>query len=362
MLNIAVYGDGGIAASIAAIACLSGHHVRYINQTIHGFQCNDLRCMLPGEYRFTAHLSLITDKPEIGLAQADIVFICVDHSEVDNAFKIIVPYLPKNALIGGVPGFGGFGILARRHLAGHIIFGLQRIPFVVRDYTPTAGVQIGGVRRQTFVGTMPADRSPAVADLLRAVLGVPVVPMPHYLNVELSPSNSIVNPARLYTLFGSPHLGCYPSPKTEFFADWDLSSSIALLSLDRELRLACGRIPRDTCFVAPILFQYDANNAETLTHRIRGLSALHGRRIPLDTIGDKPFIATSSSYFQQDLDIGLILLKKVFGLAAIETPLTDDIIAWRRSTVAEGHVDDWDQRSDLSHFFASLDDLAEWLD
>ena len=361
MIRIAVSGNNEIAASIAAFAALQGHEVRSLRSS-YKVDGEDLPCVMPDGSRFAARMAVVTTDPERGLDGADVVFVCVGHAEIERALIDISPYVPKRALVGGVPGSGGFGILARKHLARHVVFGLQRIPFVIRDYAPERGVFIGGVRRQTFVGTMPAAQALPVANLLRAALGVPAVPVSHYVNIELSPSNSIVNPARLHALFAGCQDEDYPGAATEFFADWDLHSSIALLSLDAELRATCARMPRDTSFVAPILFQYDANNAETLTQRIRALTALHGRRIPLDHTGERPMLDTSSRYFTEDVDIGLTTLKRIFSLAGVATPFTDSILAWRRSTVEAGLCEAWAHRSDPACRFGSLNDLAQWLD
>ena len=205
-----------------------------------------------------------------------------------------------------------------------ILFGTQRIPFVIRRCTPGRSVGIGGVRRQTFVGGMPNARARAVAELLAQVLGVSTVPVSHYLNIELSPSNSLVNPARLYALFG-PDAVSPPRSGLEFFTGWDAASSRVLLALDRELQMGRLRLPRDTSFVAPILLQYDANDADTLTDRFRGLRALAGRPIPLCGEGADP----DSDYVREDIDHGLRLLRDVLHLAGADTPRMDAILAWR---------------------------------
>jgi hypothetical protein len=200
MLRIAVCGNNGIAALIAAVACLHEREVRSLCSS-HTAAGTDLPCILPDGSRFAARMSVLTTDPDRGLAGADIVFICVDHAEIEKTLTDLSPYVPEKALVGGVPGFGGVGMLARRHLARHIVFGLQRIPFVITDYAPERGVRIGGVRRQTFVGAMPTAQALPIANLLHTVLSVPIVPVSHYINIELSPSNSIVNPARLHALF-----------------------------------------------------------------------------------------------------------------------------------------------------------------
>ncbi len=326
MLRIAVCGDGPIAHSIAAVCAGRGHAVRLLVTHPDGWR-RRIAVRLPDGRRFVAALTAIEDDPAIVCADADLIFLCVRHAEMDATLRRIAPHVRSDALVGAIPGFGAFGPLARRRLPQvACLFGTQRIPFVIRRCTPGRSVGIGGIRRQTFVGSLPNGRARAVAELLSQVLGVPTVPVSHYLNIELSPSNSLVNPARLYALFG-PDAVSPPRNGLEFFTGWDIASSRSLLALDRELQHGRLRLPRDTSFVAPILLQYDANDADTLTDRFRGLRALAGRPIPLREGRLDP----DSDYVREDIDHGLRLLRDVLRLAGAETPRMDAILAWRNT-------------------------------
>src|SRR5262249_9207444 len=158
---------------------------------------------------------------------------------------------------------------------------------------------------------MPADRSPVVAELIEQLLGVRSVPASHFINIELSPSNSLVNPARLYSLFGPrarrvPHWPSPSNPRTgEFFLGWDMRSSHLLLALDGELQRGRFLVPRDTSFVAPILLQYDSNDARTLTKRFRGLLPLANRPIPFVKGESEQLLDPTSDYVRDDIDFGL---------------------------------------------------------
>lgn len=183
-----------------------------------------LRGILPDRQRIAAPLVLVSQSAEDCIAGSDIVLVCVSHADVPALLRRIAPHLSERVVVGGIPGFGGFGIAAAQivpHAA--CIFGTQRIPFVVRGFLPGRHVTIGGIRRQTFVGTMPAVRAKPVSELVQELLGVRTVPVSHYVNIELSPSNSVVNPARLFSLFGTARRN--PDLKTEFFVDWDIKSS-----------------------------------------------------------------------------------------------------------------------------------------
>jgi opine dehydrogenase len=324
VLTVAICGDGPIAHSLAAACGARGLPPRLLvaDPTQWGHR---LASTWPDGSRRSTPIASVTDDPAAVLAGAELVFLCVPHAAIDATLHRIAPHLDPGALVGAVPGFGGFGPLARRRI-GHVdcLFGTQRIPFVVRACRPGRSVHIGGIRRQTFVGTMPAARARPLAELLAATLGVRTVPVPHYFSIELSPSNSIVNPARLYALFG-PEADESPGPGTGFFSDWNAAASHVLLKLDRELQDARRRVPRDTAFVAPMLPQYDACDAGMLTDRIRSLHALAGRSVPLRN----GRLDLRSAYVREDIDIGLRLIRDILHLAGADTPTMDAILAWR---------------------------------
>lgn len=361
MLQIAVCGESRIAHSIAAVCGWRGHTVRVLAKRPRRWQPQIVGRLLDGSV-FGAAIAAVSDDPELVLSKADVVFVCVRHAEVAQILKLIAPHISPGILVGAVPGFGGFGLVARACLPRvHTFFGTQRIPFVVSGHVWGSSVDIGGIRRQTFVATMPAKRARPTAELIGQILGVRTVPMSHFLNVELSPSNSIVNPARLYSLFG-PHTRRKPKPEEEFFLDWDMNASRALLAVDRELQNARPLIPRDTSFVAPILFQYDANDARTLTDRIRGLRALAHRNIPVRSFGGTLALDPQTDYVREDIDHGMMIVRDILRLAGAPTPAMDKIWEWRLLIPGSRKIVRKNIYPNPVAAFETIEDLASALD
>ena len=331
MLKVCVVGDGPIAHSIAGICGARMLRVNVLSKA-PSMWGNHLKIQYRDQEPLIGAINTVTSDPELALHNVSIIFLCVRHYEVEKALNTINPYLKKGMLLGGVPGFGGFGFRTfKLKEAGLLLFGLQRIPFVVNGVVLGQSISISGVRRQSFVGTIPSASSESVAKLISNILGVKTVPLSNYINVELSPSNSIVNPVRLYSLFAN---GANAKPGEEFFLGWDEESTRLLLNIDKEMQDGKRLIPRDTSFVAPLLFQYDANNAETLTKRFRSLTTLSGRPIPV--LPGKTFQPDlESDYFKEDIDIGLKIQRDMLKLSGAETPLMNKILNWRAS-IAKG--------------------------
>ena len=361
MLRVTVCGEGPIALSIAAVCGWRGHLVRVLSDSPHYWR-EWVIGRLPDGGRFAGPLELVTSDPRTAVARADIVFVCVRHYEIANVLQRLAPHICADTIVGAVPGFGGFGYVARRIMPEvTCFFGTQRIPFVVGDHLTAQSVFISGVRRQTFVATMPAARALAVSELIGDVLGVPTVPVSHFVNIELSPSNSLVNPARLYSLIG-PRTRRTPRQGEEFFLDWDARASRILLELDRELQRGRALVPRDTSFVAPILLQYDSNDAATLTKRFRRLRTLARRPVPLLRQKDGYALDPRSDYVREDIDFGLVLIRDVLSLAGATTPLMDEIIQWRRCHVLTSRA--WAQIASRTpgRSFSTIQELVSALD
>jgi hypothetical protein len=357
MLRIAVCGNGAIAHAVAAVCAARGHLVSLLTDEPTR-RSGALQVVLPNGEVMSGALRQVTDRPRRALADADLAMICAAHAEVAGMLRRIRPHVHRGVLIGGIPGFAGFGILARAILPPDVTtFGSQRIPFVVRSHQRGKAVEISGIRRQTFVGTTPNRAARRIAELLGDMLGVPTVPVSHYLNIELSPSNTVVNPARLFALFG-PGARAAPRPGLEFFTGWDIASSRVLLALDSELQAARQAMPRDTSFVAPLLLQYDANDARTLTHRFRRLASLSPRPVPLVVRAGRPRLDANSPYLREDIDIGLRTLRDILRLGGASTPVMDEIIGWRRSLP---HRPRPAEIADLTTF-RSIEALARTLD
>ncbi|UVK35718.1 NAD/NADP octopine/nopaline dehydrogenase family protein (plasmid) [Mesorhizobium sp. AR10] len=361
MLRITVCGHGPIAHSIALISGYLGHSVRVLVSDAAVWS-DKLRGRLPSRQSIAAPLEMVSQSAGDCIPGSDIVAVCVPASQIAVMLKQISAYVSERMVVGAIPGFGGFGIAARNIIPhASCLFGTQRIPFVVRSHIPGRSVTIGGIRRQTFVGTMPACRSRAVSELLTRVLDVPTVPVSHYVNVELSPSNSIVNPIRLYSLFGGKDVKRHRL-EMEFFIDWDLPSSRLLLRLDEELQHGRRLIPRDTSFVAPILLQYDANDEHTLTDRFRSLTALAGRPIPAKCAGDAIELDPASAYVTEDIDVGLATVRSILRLAGAKTPVADEIIDWRRSQFASPGCCLTTHETDFDQAFPDIESLMRLLD
>jgi hypothetical protein len=360
MLSIVVCGSSPVAHSIAAMASLAGHGVTVLTREPYAWDPDwRLRVRLPGGGRCVVRLRRVTEDANI-VRGADMVLVCVPHTTLQNTLEWIAPYVPPRGLVGGIPGFGGFGLLARGLLPSQVVFGTQRIPFVVRRFSPGHAVQIGGIRRQTFVGSIPANAARRIAELLSLTLAVPTVPVSHYLNVELSPSNSIVHPARLYTALGQGSIACKPEA-VEFYRHWDYAASEQLLALSNELQYGRTMLPRDTSFVTPILAQYDACDAAMLTDRIRNLHALWGRALPLKRDAPGRLPAFDSDYFLEDVNVGLRLIRSILRMAGAAAPCMDEILSWWDWQACEQArtptAQDWRMRC-----FTDIEELARWLD
>ena len=316
-----------MAHAVIAAAGSRGHRVRVCTRQPRSW-LRIVSATLPNGNRIEGALDFATSDHRDALRDADMALVCLPHCARWKALMSMSRHLRPGMLVGALPGFGGFTFAARHILPKDtVIFGTQRIPFVARKVKYGSEVEIRGIRRQTFLGASPAGKARAVAHVFEAALGVRTVPVPHLMNIELSPSNSVVNPARMYSLFNSPKR--LLSGREEFFLDWDIQSSEILLRIDADLQASRRLLPRDTSFVAPILLQYDACDAAHLTDQFRSLRSLAGRQVPVRGRGQAR-MDLASAYVTEDLDHGLPVLHEILKKAGAEASSLTSILQWRR--------------------------------
>ena len=80
--------------------------------------------------------------------------------------------------------------------------------------------------------------------------------MPNYLSVSLTPSNPILHPTRLYSIFKDYQEGMVYKNIPLFYEDWTDEASTYLIKCDKELRQILNKIKVDTSHIVPLLKHY----------------------------------------------------------------------------------------------------------
>lgn len=288
-------------------------------------------------------LNRVSDNPADVIAGADVVIMSVPTYARAEVLKKIRPYLKEDAWVGSFPGFGGFAWVAHNILGSRQrIFGFQRVPFVCHRVEYGSRVKITGVRPKHFVASLPASGVNTIAGILRVSMNLSTVPMGNYLCICFSRSNSLLHPARIYSIFRDwgPERGRVYSNQPLFYGDWDDEATRVFSELDREVQESCRRIPLDLAYALPILQHYEIAFLEDLTDRIRSIRALEGRMMPMLRVDEGWIPDINSYYFTEDIPYGLVIVKALTLLAGTVTPMMDRIILWGQKLLNEEYLCD----------------------
>lgn len=272
-------------------------------------------------------LAMVTDEVGRAIEGADVVLICTPLQTREKLLRAAAPWLSDATWIGGVPGFGGFDVVATAALGRtRRIFGLQRVPYVRKTISYGEAVWISGIRPRLFVAALrPAD-TPAATLLVENLFGIPTSPLSDYLAVALSASNAIFHPARLTTAFPAPAFQASAERGEQFYEHWDDEASAAYLHLDMDVQAivkSCGLAEGEA---EPIARHFGIATVPELTARIRAIRALRDRRLPMR--GSERALDLTSPYISEDARFALPALKQVAQIMGVQTPHIDEALEW----------------------------------
>jgi opine dehydrogenase len=338
--TIAVCGGGSLAHVLTAVAGAEpSRTVRVLTRRPDEWS-SEVHAEY-GDLELIGRVDHASSDPAEVIPGADAVLIAVPFNAREEVLWRIAPYMSPESWIGSFPGFGGFDWLARSILGPDAaLFGTQRVPFVCHKLEYGRRVAVTGIRPQTLIATLPSICAPTLAEALEELLNVPVRPVPNYLCVTLSPSNSIYHPARIFTFFRDWRVGILYPDRPLFYEDWDDAATDTYLGLSEETQAICRAVPLDMASVLPLFPLYGVSERKGLTKRIRAIGALSGRPMPLrrENGGFVPDLQTY--YFTEDLPYGVVVLRGVAEAAGVETPLIDAVIRWSERILGHRYFGD----------------------
>ncbi len=328
MVSITICGGGSLSHALAAvIGADPDNEVSVLTRQPHRWSPQVLGIYLDIA-QVVGRIAAVSSNAADVIPGADVVLICVPSFAREKMLRDIGAFLSVDAIVGCLPGYGGFEFQARAILGvDRILFGTQRVPYVRKTVSYGQAVWISGIRPRLVLGALPYKEAPRLATLLHSLLNIPTDPVPSYLPVTLSASNPIFHPARLYAAFagGAPLHAIRPQL---FYEEWDDAASHWYLRLDDDVQAICRSVTIDMSAAQPIRKHFGISTESELTARIRGLSSLRDRWLPLRDVDGRYLPDTHTSYFTEDLPFGLAIIKGVADIAGVPTPAIDTVLRW----------------------------------
>lgn len=333
-MKMTVVGAGNVGTQIAVHAAEKGFPVTLFTSRPESVRRGLCIVDENGARIHSGVIEKSTDDPAEAFPDADVVFVTYPAFLMRGLAEKMLPFLqgrkPGRMGIVLVPGSGGAECAFRGCLAaGCPVMGLQRVPSVARLVRRGECVRAVGYRDALHLASMQGPPDKRALGLLEELFGIPCLPLPHYLNVTMAPSNPVLHTARLFTLFRDYAPGRVYDSLPLFYEGWDDESSEWLLACDDDLQRVVRALPMfDLSAVIPLRKYYESETPGRLTRKIRGIKGFRGIATPSVGAGRGLVPDFSSRYFRADFPYGLQILAGIADFFRVDAPHLKETLAW----------------------------------
>ena len=329
-MKITVVGGGNIGTQFMVHSAVKGHDViaytskpEVFGRHLQIVDENDV-VTLEGD------ISFATADPARAFPEADLIMVTLPSMMMKGIADLIYEYARPDVLIGVVPGNGGsecaFGKCIER---GNVFFAIERVPAIARLVKKGQIVRSMGYRGELHVASLPSSHVNECCDLIGSIYAKPCVPIPHYLNLTMTPSNPILHTTRLRSIFKDYREGVVYDSLPLFYEQWDDDSSELLIKCDEEVQQICRALPKFHMeFTKSLRVHYESPTVEAMTAKISSINAFKGLTTPSVQTGSGLIPDLHSRYFTADFSYGLAIIKQIGVFAGVDTPEIDRTLSW----------------------------------
>lgn len=282
VMKITVVGGGNIGTQFAVHSAEKGHSVTLFTSCPDHFSEHLTIVDKSGAVIHEGDLILATSDPEKAFREADMIMITMPPTMMIPLAQIIYEHADDHAIIGFVPGNGGFEFAFRDCIErGNVFFGIDRVPAIARLTERGKTVCCSGYKDELYVAAIPSCHTEECALLIESIYDIPCVRLPGFMALTLTPSNPILHTARLYIIFKDYEPGVTYGSLPLFYEEWDDDSSELLLACDDEIQEICKALPGFGLeYVVSESAFYKADTAGEMTNAIRTEESLLGLITP----------------------------------------------------------------------------------
>lgn len=290
---------------------------------------------------------VVSADPAEVVSDADIVIIAVPAFAHTTFLRRIAPYLKYNALVGALPGRGGFEFEASAILSGiepqgeRTIFALQTLPWSTRVQEPGRRNHFGAIKASVLMATLPARRAPGVAALLMTLLRTQIIPTNTFLNMTLGNPGQIIHPGLMHGLFREWKGASYAEEEIPYFyRDTTDETGAFIEELSADVCAVASKIQsaaNGALNLSGVLsihdwlrLSYPSQTADTSTvARCFRTGPLQARKAPMREVSPGRYVPNFAyRYLTEDVPHGLVVTKALAQLAGIGTPAIDTVLRW----------------------------------
>ena len=281
-MNITIVGGGNIGTQFAAHSAEKGHSVKMFTSSPEHFSNHLTVIDKADNIIHEGDIVLATNDPHEAFHDADMIMITMPPTMMIPLSEIIYEHAGPDAMIGFVPGNGGFEFAFRDCIErGNAFFGIDRVPAIARLTERGKTVRCSGYKDKLYIGAIPSLRTEECAALIESIYDIPCVRLPGFMALTLTPSNPILHTSRLKTIFCDYEPGVTYDSLPLFYEEWDDASSALLMACDDEIQEICRALPEFGLeYVVSEREFYNADTVEEMTHAICTEESLLGLTTP----------------------------------------------------------------------------------
>ena len=281
-MKITIVGGGNIGTQFAVHSAEKGHEVTVFTSNPGHFGKHLYVVDRENRVLHEGDIQLATNNPEEAFRGAEMIMITMPPTMMIPLAEIIYENTDADAMIGFVPGNGGFEFAFSKCIErGNVFFGIDRVPAIARLIERGKTVCCSGYKDELFVAAIPGAATERCAALIESIYDIPCVRLPGFMALTLTPSNPILHTARLKTIFRNYSPGVIYTSLPLFYEEWDDESSELLLACDDEIQEICRALPDFGLeHVVSEREFYNANTVEEMTRAITTEKSLLGLTTP----------------------------------------------------------------------------------
>jgi predicted dinucleotide-binding enzyme len=299
----------------------------------------------------------ISADPAEVIPNADVVIITVPAFAHTAVLRRIRPYVSERTAIGCMPTRGGFEfeaaqLAALRESAHPTLFGLQTLPWSTRVTTVGSEVHIGAAKAEVVLAALPASQAPTIAARLSEMLGTRVLATASFLGLTVGNPGQIIHPGLMYSHFRSWHGEEYSEdsvPRLYAEATDEMGVLVERLSDDalataRALEAQSRGAFELQAVVLPIhewlrtAYDHVTGDTSSVATCFR-TGPIQARRAPMIESRPGRFVPNFQyRYLSEDVPFGLVVTRALAEIAAVETPMIDDVIVWAQSVLQKAYL------------------------
>lgn len=255
----------------------------------------------------------VYDTPSEAFKDCDYIFFTLPsnvlHDKRDNYFD----FIESRTTVVFVPGTGGMEFIVEPLVKRNIkIVGFQRVHAIARLVNYGELVEELDRKKELRIGyiNVTENEKKEIKRFIENRLLLPVINLPNYLCVSLTPSNPILHTTRIYEMFQGKENHTF-SEMVYFYKEWNFKSSEYLLNADKEFDLLIKKLKKCNIEIEGInnlKVHYGEDTVSGMTNKITSIQSLKDITSPIVKENNLFKIDKKSRYFIEDFEYGLSFL------------------------------------------------------